>query len=43
MATVFLVGLIAGAGLMAALIFGIEAWFNYRHPLSKLGRDAVRS
>ena len=43
MATVFLVGLIAGAGLMAALIFGIEAWFNYRHPLSQLGRDAVRS
>ena len=43
MATVFIVGLIAGAGLMAAVVFGVEAWFNHRHPLSKLGQDAVRS
>lgn len=43
MATVFLVGLIAGAGLMAAVIFGVEAWYERRYPLSKLGQHAVRS
>lgn len=43
MSAVFLVGAIVGAGLMAAVIFGAEAWFNHRHPLSKLGQDAVRS
>lgn len=36
MATVFIVGMIAGAGLMAAVIFGAEAWFERRHPLTKV-------
>lgn len=34
MGTVFLAGLIAGAGLMAAAIFGAEAWYARRHPLT---------
>ena len=37
MGTVFLAGLIAGAGLMAAVIFGSEAWYARRHPLTKVG------
>jgi hypothetical protein len=35
MSTVFLVGLIAGAGLMAAVIFGADAWYARRHPLTR--------
>lgn len=30
---VFFAGLIAGAGLMAAVIFGTDAWYARRHPL----------
>lgn len=36
MSTVFLAGLISGAGLMAAVIFGADAWYAYRHPVMKV-------
>jgi len=37
METVFIVGMIAGAGLMAAVIFGVDAWYARRHPITKVG------
>jgi hypothetical protein len=30
---VFISGLIAGAGLMAVVIFATDAWYARRHPL----------
>lgn len=36
METVFIAGLIAGAGLMAAVIFGTQAWHERRYPLTKV-------
>ncbi len=35
METVFLVGVMAGAGLMAAVIFGADAWYARRHPMTR--------
>lgn len=35
METVFIVGVITGAGLMAAAIFGAEAWYTRRHPITR--------
>jgi len=36
METVFIAGVIAGAGLMAAVIFGADAWYARRYPLTKV-------
>jgi len=35
METVFIVGVIVGAGLMAAVIFGADAWHARRHPVMR--------
>ncbi len=35
METVFIVGVIVGAGLMAAVIFGADAWHARRHPITR--------
>jgi hypothetical protein len=37
METVFIVGLIVGAGLMAAVIFGAQTWYERRYPIMKAG------
>ena len=34
---VFVSGAIAGAGLMAAVIFGVDTWYARRHPLVRSG------
>lgn len=36
MEAVFIVGVIAGAGLMAAVIFGAEAWYERRYPITQV-------
>jgi len=33
--TVFIVGVISGAGLMAAVLFGAEYWYARRHPITR--------
>jgi hypothetical protein len=33
--TVFIVGVISGAGLMAAVIFATEFWYARRHPITR--------
>jgi hypothetical protein len=35
METAFIVGVMAGAGLMAAVIFGADAWYARRHPVTR--------
>ena len=35
METVFLVGVIVGAGLMAAVLLGADSWYARRHPITK--------
>lgn len=36
MSLVFLSGLIAGAGLMAVVIFATDAWYARRHTLTQV-------
>lgn len=43
MSVVFLSGLISGAGLMAAVIFGTDAWYARRHPLVQVRSRATVS
>jgi len=35
MSAAFLIGVIVGAGLMAAVIFGADAWHARRHPITR--------
>ena len=35
MSAAFLIGVIVGAGLMAVVIFGAQAWYERRYPITR--------